>query len=153
MRGVRRFDWTRAASERRYMHPNGALRALTGGNTELEDAVVGSEVHRTRAPIERDRVAAEHDKASPRIVELNEDVAKVVEELDHGRVRGTKRTGTPWRACPALAIPARLKRSMVRRVVSEMAAAPWTGVKSNSGSPSLMYDHHLSSLCRPFSSC
>jgi len=64
---------------------------------------------RTGVPVERDRVAAKHYKASACIVQLDKDVAKVVKELDHARVRGTKRTGTPLRACPALAIPARLK--------------------------------------------
>jgi hypothetical protein len=32
---------------------------------------------------------------SPRLVELYEEVAKVVEELDHARVRDRKRTGMP----------------------------------------------------------
>ena len=70
------------------------------------------------------------------MLELDEDVAEIVEEFDHGRVRGTKRTGRLSRGCSALAIPARLKLSMVSRVVSEMAAAPLIGVKSNSGWPS-----------------
>ena len=50
--------------------------------------------------------------------------------------RGVKRTGTPPRACPASAIPARLKLSMVSRVANEMASPPLTGVKSSSGWPS-----------------
>jgi hypothetical protein len=66
-------------------------------------------------------------------MELDEDVAKVVEELDHARDRGTKRTRTLSRE---LAKPARLKLSMVSRVASEIAATPLTGVKSNSGWPS-----------------
>jgi len=69
-------------------------------------------------------------------VEFDEDISKVVEELDHGRVRGTKLTGTLPRTRGALGVPPRLKLSMVSRVASEMAAPPLTGEKSNSGWPS-----------------
>lgn len=87
-----------------------------------------------RVPVERDRVTSEHDEARTGTVELDEDVPKVVEQFDHGRVRGTKRTRTLPRAC-SVTFPARLKLSMVSRVVSEMASAPLTGVKSSSGWP------------------
>ena len=90
----------------------------------------------TRVSMKRDRVTAEHDEASTRLVEFDEDISKVVEELDHELVRGTKRTGMLPRARGALAVPPRLKLSMVSRVASEMAAAPPTGAKSNSGWPS-----------------
>ena len=43
--------------------------------------------------MERDRVATQYDEMSPCMVELDENIAKVVVELDHARVRGTKRTG------------------------------------------------------------
>jgi hypothetical protein len=69
-------------------------------------------------------------------MELDEDIAKVVEELDHARDRRTKRTGTPSGEERAVGIPARLKLSMVSRVANEIAAAPLTGVRSSSGWPS-----------------
>ena len=81
-------------------------------------------------------MTAQHDEARARVVQLDEEIAKVVEQLDHARVRGMKRTGRLERADGASGTPARLKLSMVSRVASEMAAAPRTGVKSDSGWPS-----------------
>ena len=75
-------------------------------------------------------------KPSTSLVKLDQNVAKVVEELNHGPVRGTKRTRTLWRECPVGSTRARLKLSMVSRVASEMAAPPLTGVKSTSRRPS-----------------
>jgi hypothetical protein len=46
----------------------------------------------TRMTMERDGMAAQHDEASPRLVKLHEEIAKIVEELDHSRFRGTKHT-------------------------------------------------------------
>ena len=86
--------------------------------------------------MERDCVATQHDEARTSFMKLDQDVAKVFEELDHARVRGTNRTATPWRACTAGSNRARLKLSAVRRVASEMAAAPLIGVKSISPRPS-----------------
>jgi hypothetical protein len=42
--------------------------------------------------VKRDGVATQHDEARPCLVELDEQIAKIVKELDHGRDRGTKRT-------------------------------------------------------------
>jgi hypothetical protein len=42
--------------------------------------------------VERDSMATAHDEARPRFVKLHEEIAKIIEELDHARVRGTKRT-------------------------------------------------------------
>ena len=86
--------------------------------------------------VEGDRVATQHDEARTSSMKLDQEVAKLLEELDHARVRGTKRTATPWRECTAGSNRARLKLSTVRRVASEMAAAPLTGVKSISPRPS-----------------
>ena len=81
-------------------------------------------------------MTTQHDEPRTSLVKLDQDVAKVVEELDHARVRGTKRTGTLWRECTAGSTRARLKLSTVSRVASEIAAAPLTGVKSTSRWPS-----------------
>lgn len=51
--------------------------------------------------VERDSMAAYYDEASASMVELDEDVAKVVEQLDHGRSRGTNRTGSLSPECRA----------------------------------------------------
>jgi hypothetical protein len=64
----------------------------------------------------------------PRAAETQLELQKRTCELDHARVRGTKRTGTLGRECPAGSPRARLKLSTVSRVASEMAAAPLTGV-------------------------
>jgi hypothetical protein len=87
--------------------------------------------------VKGDGVAPDDDEASLRFVQLHEDVAKIVEELDHRWERETKRTGISWRRYSGASPPARLKLSRVRRVASEMAAAPFTGEKSIGASPSL----------------
>ena len=105
--------------------------------------IVGTRLHQyievlggTRVAMERDRVAAQHHKASPGPVKLDEDIPKVVEKLNHARVRGTKRTAMPSRECRAFSRRTRLKLSIVSCVASEIAAAPLTGVKSTSRWPS-----------------
>jgi hypothetical protein len=46
--------------------------------------------------VEGDCVATTHNEVRPSAMELDKDVAKVVEELNHPRFRGTKRTPTLW---------------------------------------------------------
>jgi hypothetical protein len=97
-----------------------------------------------RVPVEGDGVAPDDDESRLRFVQLHEDVAKIVEELDHRlearshrRERGTNRTGISSRRYAGAWLRARLKLSRVSRVKSEMAAAPFTGEKSIGASPSL----------------
>jgi len=90
-----------------------------------------------RVPVKGHGVASNDDEARFRIVQLHEDVAKIVEELDHRCERETKRTGISSRRYSGASVRARLKLSRVRRVESEMAAAPFTGEKSIGASPNL----------------
>lgn len=53
---------------------------------------------RAGVSVERDCMPAEHHKASAGFVQLDEQVTKIVEQLNHARVRGTKRTGRSRRA-------------------------------------------------------
>ncbi len=47
---------------------------------------------RTRMAMEGDGVTTKHDEAGSGVVELHEEIAKIVKQLDHARIRGTKRT-------------------------------------------------------------
>jgi hypothetical protein len=51
-----------------------------------------------RMPVERDGVPAEHHEVHRGVRELDQQIAKVVGELDHASRRGTKRTGISARA-------------------------------------------------------
>ena len=53
--------------------------------------------------MKRDSMASDEARAS--IVKFDEDVAKIPEELDHGRDRGTKRTGWHRAHVPRWAYP------------------------------------------------
>lgn len=86
-------------------------------------------------PLARLIVAAQHDETRPRLVQFHQEVAKIVEQLDHARVRGTKWTGMSPRDRGTASMRARLKASTVSRVSSEIAAAPLTGLKSTSTCP------------------
>jgi hypothetical protein len=122
---LERREW-RSGRRERGIYALGIFQTRFDENVEM----LGS----ARVPVERDSMAAQHDKHQH--CGVLRDVAKIVEEFDYCRDRRTNCTGrlsTDWRA---LAIPARLKLSMVRRVVSEIAASPLVGVKSSSGSSS-----------------
>src|SRR5689334_5991126 len=93
----------------RLLHePAGSVRLAGAGQSEaehiggtLEEVAAGQlawpRQHAFGQPLrmtmERHGTAAEYDEASPCVVKLYLEVAKVVEELDHRRVRERKQTG------------------------------------------------------------
>jgi len=76
--------------------------------------------------VERNRVAAQYYEFRPGVIKLDQEIAKIVKQLDHERGRGTKQTGILSREYTHGSCLAMLKLSMVSWVVNESASAPRT---------------------------
>jgi hypothetical protein len=82
--------------------------------------------------VKRDRVAAQDHECRAGVVQLDQQVAKVLRKLDHVRRPGTQRQGISWRAYVGSSSLAKLQPSRVKHVTSDMASSPRIGFGSTS---------------------